>query len=224
MVSPNETGSGRRDEIRRDYASLARDYETRWRAFNTPARDWILAQCPDDLAPDGRVLDLACGTGGLLAALGARHPGLGLFGLDLSPDMLARARAAVPGAALVEGDATAPPFRDGAFDVVCALNLLHHLDSVSDHLDILAALCRPGGTVFLCTFRPEGSPLTRLADWWLRRTHPAWRGIVSGADLERAVASNPALSILRSDVLSAGRFWRLRILQLARAQTPPADV
>jgi SAM-dependent methyltransferase len=73
--------------------------------------------------PGERVLDLACGTGTvsrLVAPLvGPRGR---LVGLDLSPAMLAvaRARPAPEGAAIEwrEGDATATDLPDGAFDLV----------------------------------------------------------------------------------------------------------
>jgi SAM-dependent methyltransferase len=80
----------------------------------------------DGLAP-GRALDAACGTG-----RHARHLaelGHDVLGIDLTPEMLARARAAVPAARFFEGDLLRLPADDGAFDiVVCGLALAHVAD------------------------------------------------------------------------------------------------
>lgn len=56
-----------------------------------PALD-LLAQVPDDL-PEGRIVDLGCGTGAAGPALAARWPGRKLIGLDNSPEMLTEAAA-----------------------------------------------------------------------------------------------------------------------------------
>jgi SAM-dependent methyltransferase len=65
------------------------------------------------IQPHERVLDVACGTGILTKQIRAAR----VVGLDVSPRMLAVARAA-PGIEWVEGSAMALPFEDGAFDAV----------------------------------------------------------------------------------------------------------
>jgi SAM-dependent methyltransferase len=66
------------------------------------------------------VLDVACGTGN--ARLPAARTGARVTGLDLTPELLARARQRAAEAGLdidfVEGDAEALPFPDAGFDVV----------------------------------------------------------------------------------------------------------
>jgi SAM-dependent methyltransferase len=59
-------------------------------------------------APGMRVLEVACGTGRNLAKIGRAWPGMRLFGLDISAEMLKSARAALGDAArLGQGDACA---------------------------------------------------------------------------------------------------------------------
>src|SRR5688500_4316201 len=67
-----------------------------------------------------RVLDVGCGTG--VVAITARRRGAMVTGIDLTPELLERARenAAVCDVDIEwhEGDVESLPFGDGAFDVV----------------------------------------------------------------------------------------------------------
>lgn len=211
------SGNRIRDAVRRDYGRLAQDYEHRWRTFNAAVRDWVLARWPDGLAAGARVLDVGCGTGAFLAAVAARYPALELIGLDLTPTLLAVARRTAPGARLVEGDAESPPFIEHEFDVVCSLNVLHHLRDPQRHIGVVARLCRPGGTIFLCTFAGKRSRAMRAADAWLRLRNPGWRGMLSPAELERCFAAEPGIAVRERGELRAG-FWRLQVFRLECAR------
>jgi demethylmenaquinone methyltransferase/2-methoxy-6-polyprenyl-1,4-benzoquinol methylase len=72
--------------------------------------------------PDGRVLDICCGTGDLTGALLAERPAGAepVTGLDFSGEMLRLAEKKYAGANArwVEGDAMALPFPDDTFDLV----------------------------------------------------------------------------------------------------------
>jgi len=108
--------------------------------------DWAL----EPLRPGGRLLDLGCGSGQLLHRA-VDHTGCEamLTGFDLTPDMLALARAGLSGSVnLVEGDATAGrPFGDESFDLITSLNLVQELptNSVPDVLTDIYRLLRPDG-------------------------------------------------------------------------------
>jgi SAM-dependent methyltransferase len=73
----------------------------------------------------GTVLDVGCGTGGLLACLHAERPDLRAIGLEWAQTACLRA-AAKSGAAIVRGSANALPFADAGFDAVIAADLLCH--------------------------------------------------------------------------------------------------
>jgi len=66
------------------------------------------------------VLDIACGTGIVARVAEERLGGAGYFvGIDLSPEMLAVARAVAPGIDWREGNASSLPLREREqFDVV----------------------------------------------------------------------------------------------------------
>jgi SAM-dependent methyltransferase len=204
----------RLERIRRDYVSVAADYERRWRAFNRAARDWVFAHWPDRLPERPRVLDIGCGAGGLLTALAAERPGLELIGLDVSRAQLRQARRLAPSTGLVEADAENPPFRPAAFDVTCSLNVLHHLRDPAAHIAALARLTRPGGCVFLASFSGGRSFAMRAAGAWLVRRNPSWYRVLSLTELRALLSREQRFVIEAQDEIRAGRFWYLQIYRL----------
>ncbi len=92
-----------------------------------------------------RLLDIGCGTGYLLAQLGALTEAVGL---DLADEALAFCRARQLNR-LVRGRAEALPFADGSFDIVTALDILEHLDDDLAALGEWWRVLRPGGHLVL---------------------------------------------------------------------------
>jgi ubiquinone/menaquinone biosynthesis C-methylase UbiE len=105
-----------------------------------------------DHLPPGRALDAACGTG-----RHARHLvelGHEVVGIDLTPEMLDRARTAVTAAVFVEADLANIPAADGEFDlVVCGLALAH-VGELDPAVGELARVVRPGGHLVISVLHP----------------------------------------------------------------------
>ncbi|MCC6626747.1 MAG: class I SAM-dependent methyltransferase [Chloroflexi bacterium] len=112
----------------------------------------------------GPLLELACGTGRLLAPLAAA--GHRLTGVDIAPAMLARARSRLAAAGLLEqvtlvqDDMRALERLDEArFRLAfCAINSFLHLPDQAAHLAALRAIHRhldPGGRLVLDVFHPH---------------------------------------------------------------------
>jgi SAM-dependent methyltransferase len=100
-----------------------------------------------ELAAGRRALELGCGTGVFLRRVA--HCAAHLVGIDLSQDLLARARQHVSGLGnvrLVCGNAEAMPFPDASFDAVYGSSVLHHL-GLERALGEAFRLLRPGGRV-----------------------------------------------------------------------------
>ncbi|MDG4827364.1 class I SAM-dependent methyltransferase [Asanoa sp. WMMD1127] len=93
--------------------------------------------------PTGRALDAACGTGRHAAFLAAA--GHTVVGVDSSPDMLARARAAAPRAAFVDGDLHELPLPDASVDLVTCALALTHVPALEPVFAEFARVLRPGG-------------------------------------------------------------------------------
>jgi ubiquinone/menaquinone biosynthesis C-methylase UbiE len=100
----------------------------------------------------GLALDVATGTGRLARLLG--ELGHRVIALDVSEEMLDRARVNAPGAALVRGDVRALPVRDASVDLVtCALALTHVAD-LRAPIAGFAGVLRPGGRLIVSDIHP----------------------------------------------------------------------
>jgi ubiquinone/menaquinone biosynthesis C-methylase UbiE len=108
-----------------------------------------------DPRPGQRVLDVGCGTGNLLLALGRDRIGVELTGLDPDPRALAIAgrKAGRAGVAVDwrRGFGEELPFADGSLDRVFSSMMLHHLDppAKDELLTAVRRVLRPDGALVL---------------------------------------------------------------------------
>ncbi len=107
--------------------------------------------------PNQRLLDVACGTG--VVAITAARLGAKVTGLDLTPELVERARFNSRTANLEidchEGDVEKLPFADASFDVV--LSQFGHMFAPRPDLAIseMLRVLKPGGTVAFSTWSPD---------------------------------------------------------------------
>ena len=110
------------------------------------------------IRPGDRVLDVAAGSGN--AAIPAAAAGAVVTATDLTPELFDAGKriAAARGVELewVEADAEAMPFADNSFDIVMscvgAMFAPHHQTTA----DELVRVCRPGGTIGMINWTPNG--------------------------------------------------------------------
>ena len=135
----------------------------RWsQTYDNPGNPLIHLEQPvvwsilEAVAP-GAALDAACGTGRharRLAELG-HH----VIGVDASPAMLEKARAALPQATFRDGDLSALPLEPASVDlVVCAL-ALEHVADLGRAIAELSRVLRPGGHMVLSGLHPAAAAL-----------------------------------------------------------------
>ena len=145
-----------------------------------------------------RVLDLACGTGAVARAAAARVGATGhVVGLDLNPAMLAMARAIAhhdgPPIEWREGDATALPFAEATFDLVCCHQGLQFFPDRSAALRDMRRVLVPGGQLALGV--------------WRRLEHQPFYAALTDA-LERYVSAQAAASLRAAFILGDAQALR----------------
>jgi phosphatidylethanolamine/phosphatidyl-N-methylethanolamine N-methyltransferase len=133
-------------------------------AGRTSATDIINARAPGG----GRVLEVGVGTG---LSLSSYRPDLHVYGLDVSMDMLKRARQRVAKACadaprhILQMDAQRLAFRDGQFDFVVAMYVASVVPDLDALLGEVARVCRPGGEIIVVNhFRSTNRILNKIED------------------------------------------------------------
>lgn len=152
--------------VRATFDAFADSFDQRLDALDYAGPE-VVAGLLREARPEGAdaILDIGCGTG--LVGPAVRPLARRLDGLDLSPEMLAKARARAVYDALHEADAeTFLRHGPDAWDVVLAADVLIYLGTLKALAAAVAGALRPGG-LFIATAEetPEG-------DWQL---HPSGR-------------------------------------------------
>jgi tRNA (cmo5U34)-methyltransferase len=118
----------------------------------------LVAQAAAATTPHARhVLDVGCGAGNYTLKLLERLPNLDVTLVDLSRPMLERATERIKQATNgrikpIQGDIREIELSEGAFDIVLAAAVLHHLRADQEWRDVFAAFhraLRPGGSVWV---------------------------------------------------------------------------
>jgi ubiquinone/menaquinone biosynthesis C-methylase UbiE len=166
------------------YYAMTPDVEPRRRKFylghilGAEARGRALASL---LPRSGRILEVGCGTGGLLAA--AAKLDLDIEGVDIALRWLVVARRrlddqglSVP---LIAASADRLPYADASFDAVVADSLLEHADDPGAAVREWARVLRPGGTLLIWSpnrYTLTVDPHVRLwgLGWLPRKIMPAY--------------------------------------------------
>jgi demethylmenaquinone methyltransferase/2-methoxy-6-polyprenyl-1,4-benzoquinol methylase len=126
------------------------------------------------LAPGGRALDVACGTGDLAIELARRAGPTGeVIGSDFSEEMLVRARAKAPELRWEWGNALELPYDDGAFDASTVGFGARNFSDLDRGLAEMARVVRPGGRVVVLEITtPHRPPLSTFYSVWFDRIVP----------------------------------------------------
>jgi phosphatidylethanolamine/phosphatidyl-N-methylethanolamine N-methyltransferase len=211
------------DASRMDEAAIKNAYR-RWAPVYDNTIGWVVSEGRRHALEiintrQGRVLEVGVGTG---LSLPAYRRGLEIVGIDLSPEMLskARARVAAGGLANVTGlhemDAADLKFADGSFDTVVAMYVMTVVPEPEKVMRELARVCRPGGEVLLVNHfsRDDG-----MRGWVERRMAPfadklGWRPVF---DVERVMVCDDLDLIERRPLRPMGLFTVMRFRKAGAA-------
>jgi SAM-dependent methyltransferase len=158
-----------------DFGLTAEDYGRFRAGFPASLFDWL--EAGDVIAPGLRVLDLGTGTGSL--GRGFARCGCRVVGLDLSPDLIAEARAQDSAAGLASaylaGSAERVGLADGAFDIVAAGQCWHWFDRPAAAREA-RRLLKPGGRLVIAHFDwiPLAGNLVAATEDLIRAHNPDW--------------------------------------------------
>jgi SAM-dependent methyltransferase len=130
------------------WSAVAADWAQLWGGFAEPA--WNAMLDASRVGRGGRVLDVGCGAGDLLAHL--TRLGASTAGIDPAPGMVAYARTRVPGADIRVGAAEDLPWPDGTFDLVTSVNALQFAEDTLAALAEFVRVAVPGGHVAIANW------------------------------------------------------------------------
>lgn len=158
-------------------------------------RDRLIAGL--DCAPGQSVLEVACGTGRNLAKIERNWPGVELYGIDISSEMLKSAADALGGdAVLAAGDArdfdAAALLGKARFDRVILSYSLSMIPGWERALAHAAGLLAPEGSLHVVDFGDRAglpSPLATGLRAWLRKFHvePRDRLVIEAQAMARSL-------------------------------------
>ncbi|HEX2334364.1 MAG TPA: methyltransferase domain-containing protein [Burkholderiales bacterium] len=152
------------EAVKAAYRRYARIYDVVFGAVLQPGRRAVMEALK--LRPGDRVLEVGVGTG---ISLPLYPRDVRITGIDVSREMLEKARSRVARArlanvdALFEMDAEAMAFPDASFDKVVAMYVVSVVPRPTKLLEELHRVCRPDGEIFIVNhFQSENPVMGRL--------------------------------------------------------------
>lgn len=164
------TGRAWAEDLGYPAALLARVPEGSAESFAGVANPFSLG----DLRPGGHVLDLGCGAGtDTLVAAQMVGPEGHVTGIDMTPEMLVKARASAAemdvSADFVEGEIESLPFGEMSFDVVISNGVIDLVPDKDAVFSEMYRVLRPGGRIQIADVtiqRPVSEEGRRNIDLW----------------------------------------------------------
>jgi ubiquinone/menaquinone biosynthesis C-methylase UbiE len=154
------------DQVRSDYDRLAAEYARRLYGELTgkPRDRDLLLRFAADVAKRSEVCDLGCGPGHVARFLA--DAGVRIFGLDLSPEMLAQARRLNPDLEFREGNMLSLPLADNTLAGMTAFYAIVNipLESLPLAFREIQRVLQPGGLLLLAFH--IGGDIIRPEEMW----------------------------------------------------------
>ena len=135
-----------------DYDAIAASYDRRYEVNDYSQVQAALLDFVANI-PNGRALEVGCGTGHWLRVLGDAV--VRVAGVDPSSKMLQYARSRAPAGVLVRAGAERLPWRNAAFERLYCVNALHHFGDKPAFIDEARRVLAPGGRLLTIGLDPH---------------------------------------------------------------------
>jgi len=136
------------------------------------------------LQEDGRLLDIACGTGDLAFRSLVKEPSL-VAAADFSLKMVAHAKSKLNGYESIRflgADGLAMPFRNSSFDAAVTGFSMRNVVDIDLFIAEMARVVRPGGKVVILEITPVQTPLFgKIFRFYFHKIVPLIGGLLSGS-------------------------------------------
>ena len=208
-----------RDAYRSD--SRARAYEeqytrgTKWARFTMWRQRALIKGLLDRCGLDetSNIIDLPCGTGFIGKELCETRASV--VASDISPAMMARARSQYSGPnfhGFVQCDITGPPFKEGSFDCVILLALMHRLPRELRH-KALRNIAWISKRFIIVSYSLDSGP-QRLKQWVTRIVYPGYTPAPSPLPLQDIIAEIESFALVVRRRSYVARFFSGKLLLL----------
>jgi ubiquinone/menaquinone biosynthesis C-methylase UbiE len=184
-------------EVSGTYDALASRYDDWSAAVAPPLRERWAEKVDEYVAPGDRVIELGCGTG---VPVGRRLSQQYEYeGIDASTEMLAKARAVLPGVALTHADMLTVQFPSASLDAVVSFYAISHVPR-KFHAGLFASIAswlRPKG-VFVGNLTSRDDPES-IERRWLDAGPMRWSGFAGSVN--KKLLAEAGFRVIESEVL-----------------------
>jgi ubiquinone/menaquinone biosynthesis C-methylase UbiE len=195
-------------KVQTQYNQLAEIYDIRWRKYivNTLTflHNW------EQINPEAKVLDVACGTGEFERLLLDKNPTQKITGIDISENMLSVAQEkykTYPNVKFHKASVHSLPFDNHCFDVVLSANAFHYFDEPQIALAEMTRVLKPNGKIVILDWNKDYL-VCKILDWVLRIFDPAHQQCYTQKELHQLLVSAD-LEICRATKVRFGIVWGL---------------
>lgn len=153
------------EAIKKAYRRYARLYDLYFGAVFQPGRKAVVQRM--DCRAGQHVLEVGVGTG---LSLPLYPAGVGITGIDISPEMLERARARLDREGIYRGvdlhvmDAERTSFPSDSFDKVVAMYVVSVVPHPTRLVDEMRRVCKPNGEIFIVNHFRSPNPIVGKAE------------------------------------------------------------
>ena len=151
------------------YNQLAEVYDKKWKEYNNKTAEEIIKNL--DLKENLKILDAGCGTGILIEKLLKLNPNVIVLGVDISKEMLIRAKQRLIGyknVKLLKKDIENLELRE-KFDLIISNSSIHYLDNLDKVIINFKSLLNENGELILVDWCMDSILFKILNFYWKLR-------------------------------------------------------